>query len=282
MDTKRRSEDRAADLSRHHYAHTWIYKTYTVAETNSLACRYITEKDLVEKESIGIILVQRFHAVLHKFMKLLVTGIPDLKNKSQKKFLGLFISKSGYATDSDFRNTAMQLTITFRNETPDDIYNHMVSLFMKLLSEYNPTLNVGFVYYINNFFKFHLKKFVVSRYYDALDYQFIDSEDIATYIRFEQPSESGSTQRLATDVLVQEATHEEAVDKNIDVMSSKEFGSLKELTNFEKYVLYLTVVKGLTRVQVAKIFKISNNHVSGMMKRIRRLCGRDVERKVSQ
>lgn len=272
-----RSENRSYDLSYDHYAYKWVTCTYTVASTNELAVRWFDTPEGPDKEDLSLELVKRFHSLLYKFMKLLVTGKPDLKSSHQKAFLNLFMS--GNKNMSGYKLIAAQCTIVFRSDTPDDIYNQLVVLFLQLLKMYNPELNVGFVYYINYFFKYHLKKFMVSKYYDAFDYQYIDSEDISAYLVSEATMDSysdNSSPRLASD---KDNFHyrddvDSLVDGAIDLLRIRDYGPLRSLTSFEKYVIYLLTIKDYKQADVKKIFNLSNNSLASTMHSIKKKLGR--------
>lgn len=269
----RKSEERSHELSCDHYAHGWKTKTYLVAETNALAVEYSSAG--TKPEDLAMELIRRFHSMLYKFMKLLITGKPDPHNASQRAFLNLFtnekvLGQGGYA------HLAAKCTIIFRQDTPDDIYNQLVAIFLQLLQEFNPTMNVGFTYYVDYFFKYHLKKYMVSRYYDAMDYQYIDSEDISVYITSEKAGESASPHaRSAFDIegAFYEEDHEHRLDTNIDIMCSKGSGSLKELSTFERYVVYLLTIKGYKRAILLDMFGFSNNKLTSIINRIKKKTG---------
>lgn len=269
----RKSEDRSYELSSAHYAHGWKTKTYSVAETNQLAveCCSAAEKS----DDLALEMIRRFHSMLYKFMKLLVTGKPDHHNASQRAFLNLFTTErvmgaGGYA------QLAAKCTIIFRHDTPDDIYNQLVAIFLQLLQEFNPTMNVGFTYYVDYFFKYHLKKYMVSRYYDAMDYQHLDSEDISAYIISEQAGEQASSHtRAAVEVegAFYEEDHVRRLDTTVDIVGGKGFGPFKDLSTFERYVVYLLTVRGYKRAVLLEMFGISNNKLTSIINRIKKKTG---------
>lgn len=270
----KKSEDRSHELSYHHYAKKWKTATYAVADTNEIAVKFGLSEDKVDKEDLSLELIRRFHSMFYKFMKLLITGTPDVYNNTQKSFLHLF--SSGPITSSHaYKEIGSKCTIVFRNETPDDIYNILVLIFLQLLNRYNPKMNVGFVYYIDYFFKFHLKKAMISKYYDALDYQFIDSEDINSYIPSE-PTDLEAGTRKASDIegVSYEYDFIGAIDSDIDILEAYDGGPLSDLSTFEKYIIYLISTKGYRRADLTALFGFSNNKLAAIMSRIKKKTGR--------
>ena len=263
-----RSEERPFELSRVHYASKWEPKKYAVAETNSLVIKYCELQDGKEKEDILLGLLQRFHSFFYKFLKLFVTGKMDPHSKLQKNFLGLFVTEG---TKQGFTNAAKQCTIVFRSDTPDDIYNHLVVVFIQLLDLYNPNLNVGFVYYFNYFFKYYLKKYMVSKYYDAIDYQYIDSEDIADYATNDNTEgHQNGIRSCMKRVWEVESNAEEELDNTVDLLATHPGGVLKTLSPLERYIVYLLAIKGLRRSDVSSLLDLSNNKLTSIINKIKK------------
>ena len=270
----KKSEERSFELSKWHYAREWKNKIYAVAETNELAVKYAT--DTVKDEDLKLELIQRFHSMLYKFMKLFVTGRPDVHNASQRAFLNLFGGYEAGMSESGYMKLASKCTIIFRQETPDDIYNQLVALFLQLLEDFNPKMSVGFTYYVDYFFKFHLKKYMVSRYYDALDYQYIDSEDISSYFLSEGSSkEDGEDYKKgAFDAgIFYEEDPAMLMDASVDITSETVSGHLRSLTTFERYILYLLTVKCMKRSEILQLFEFSHNKLTSIVNKIKKKLG---------
>ena len=277
-----KSEDRPFDISAAHYAHKWKAQTYPTEETNNLAVIYHTTENQEERERVTLELLKRFHSLFYKFMKLLVTGKPDFNNKYQKAFLRLFMSDAYKSSPHAYKEVANRCTIVFRNLTPDDIYDQLVIIFLNLLYRFNATLNVGFVYYINYFFKYHLKKFMVSRYYDALDYQYIDSTDISdSFISEEVGSDDKETgnHKLAAGVeqMHTDSTVEKELDEQIDLLSVTGTGKFKGMTTLERYIVYLLIFKGMKRVDVLELLDFSSTKLTTTLNKIKKKVGANFE-----
>lgn len=251
------SELRPCTLEKSHYAFNWKSQVFPVKETNDLAIKFCLETNELQKQDYSLELIKRFHSMFFKFLKLFILGEPDLRNKYQLAFLGLFMSNSSPRNTTSVRKIAYNCTIIFRPDSVDDVYNQLVTIFIQLLNAYNPDLTVGFVYYINTFFKYNLKRHIIGKYYNALDYQSINSSDIATDFVSIADKAGTAEEELS---LITESTIESDIDTSIPLLDTTRLGVLKGLTNFERYVVYLLTVKGYKRADAAKLFNFTDHN----------------------
>ena len=274
----KRSENRPFELSNKHYAKHWPTKKYKVEETNKLAIEFTETEDEEKRKEISLEIIRRFHSFLYKFMKLLITGKADLNNKYQKQFLNLFMVGGARPNAASYKAVAQRSTIVFRQDDPDDIYDQLAMVFLQLLAAYNQSLNIGVVYYFNYFFKYHLKKYMVNKYYDALDYQYIDSADAADYFSTENRYEgegpnSGRTRnesRLAVDCgMFEEPAVEDNIDNVVHIADTKDIGSMNSLSQIEKYILYL-LVQGNKCSDIMQLLGLSNNKFTSLRNSIKK------------
>jgi hypothetical protein len=113
-----------------------------VKVVNDLAIQFCHETDPVRKSELGLKLVKCFHSLIMLYTSLVVTGsVPSLKTpagQDASRFLVTLMSKNQPVNYVTLSATCRTLHLAFKQQTPDDIYDVMVTCFLRTCQKYDP------------------------------------------------------------------------------------------------------------------------------------------------
>jgi hypothetical protein len=133
-------------FSAHHYARNWEIPDedhrYDLAEVNELGYAYAVAEDGAGKEGRLLLLLEKFHGYLMKYLVMVVEGtIPPAntrygrESKEMLRTLAPRGSKPGHETALA---TCKMLHLAFKGQESEEIYDTLVYLFIRAARRYDP------------------------------------------------------------------------------------------------------------------------------------------------
>lgn len=132
---------------------------------DKLVAKYKTTDSQDTQNALCNRLLEAFHNYFLKYVALLKNNQNNLNNSDTMSFLALFLPGSS-KTAKAYRRISNYIRSVCRDLDGDDIYNQMVMFFCLLLREYTPVENVSFTYYVTQYMKWYMQRWIMrmSRY----------------------------------------------------------------------------------------------------------------------
>lgn len=222
-------------------------------------------------------ILEYFDSYIEKYVNLFIGSQIDLGNYDTRGFLGMFLTGRA-KTSENFAAQKAYITKVMSRFTKDDIKNELVVLFLGVLNKYRVYPGVNALNPLTKFFRYRTKDWFNRIVKDAL-FRTVDIDQISG------GSEEGDGMTIETwmDTLDPVQVDFDQNFQNFDLAWVRNPGEqiYKELTVYERYLIFLTYTQDLTVAQIAEKLERDKDtirrHLTAILTKIEGLAENDRE-----
>jgi hypothetical protein len=246
-----------------------LYKTVKLPilnfeETDKLVKKY-HESTGQDREEVLSTLLKAWHKYFMKYVEILCGTKVDFKNKDTIEFLRLFLSTDEKNPHSIFSARNYIVSICEKLEA-DDIYNQLCAIFIEILNNYQVQEDINFIRYLTQLFRWGVKSWLIETAADPLSGMFNNIEIIEDILEYNTGQTDADDIRLST------------LGLSLDlkwVFEGSDDGMFKELSHYERYLIYLNFKEEMSLRDMAKKFGRTKNtihsHLKEAIEKLRRI-----------
>jgi hypothetical protein len=221
----------------------------TIKEVDTVIRKYLQAYSKEEYETAADImsqLIDNFSPYIRKFARLAKSRTSrDISNKDTQQFLTLFLPPNR-RRKLDMISAKSFFQAVLEKFEEEEIFNELVALFIDLANRYEPSFGIGFTYYITQYMKWEVSKWVARLTHEPLT-------GLRTLYEF-------------VDELNPDLTRD--MDRELDlprmtlswVFECPE-GIFSILSNYERYLLYLKYKEEMNSEKIAEKFQKSRQTI---------------------
>lgn len=212
-----------------------------IVEVDNLVKLYQTQNPEISKQALKELL-EHFDDYFEKYVCILTGKIIDLHNKDSYRFYSLFLphQKKDISNIIMVKKFLKNITKDLEN---DDIKNELICIFIdKILNKYTVFEGINFIYYMTTIFRFRVKDWCNKLANNTITLSLENS-------LYSSELDSSPQKNLA--LITEPITSTGDIDLHwVDHPTSNIF---KQLTRYQRYLLYLYYSQNLTIDQLAKV-----------------------------
>ncbi len=224
-------------------------------------------------------LLEKYDQFLRKYVRLLSKGSVDFANYDTRRFIACFISDKEVVTNlcsaeektEETRNQVYEVVGTlrglFRKNTPCELYNELVILFLEAARDYKE-VGSDFSHYLYSVFRYKVKRMIDSRMHDCLDEGYAEYRD-----RFYSDDDRG------IDTIIENTYYHDPLNIRVNEFDELEDNVLwlngvscsdlfKQLSYTERYVLVQAYEKGLSDKEIARVNGLHHRSIYRIRRRL--------------
>jgi hypothetical protein len=237
-----------------------LYKTVklpilSLTQVDKLVKQYHDSTGQEREEALSTLL-KAWHKYFMKYVEIACGSKVDFRNKDTKEFLQLFFSSNESNPYNIFSARSYVQTICEKFE-PDEIYNQLCAIFIEILNNYQIQEGVNFTRYVTQLFRWGVKSWLIEIAADPLSGMFNNIEIIEDILEY------NTGQSKADDVNIN------TLGLSLDlkwVFEGSDNNMFKELSHYERYLIYLNFKEEMSLRDMAKKFGRSKNTIHSHLK----------------